>query len=269
MASISASVGSGGVNKPADVLTVEKLLNRWLAAEGEPLLKADGKVDIDMLMAIEAYQERVVGIPNGDGRIDPGGKTWKALDSGQGMTPPLSGAAWWHANQAKYPNSAAVADLAKPFGDNAARFIKAMKDAGASVTVSSTRRNATRAHLMHYSWKVAKGLFAPKDVPALADLGIRWDHGDLAKSKKGAQEMVDLFDIAFQPSLTSLHIEGRAIDMTIGWNGTLAVKDAKGAVQKIGAPRNGEANAQLHAVGASYKVLKLLSDPPHWSETGR
>jgi hypothetical protein len=268
MAGIGASVGSGGKNLKPDVLTVEKLLNQYLAAQGEPPLNADGLVDVDTVLTIQSYQKNIVGIPNPDGRIDPGGKTWKALDSGQGFGPLLSGAAWWNANQAKYPNSNAVADLAKPFADNAAKFIKALKDAGASVTVSATRRSATRAQLMHYSWRVAKGLIAPKDVPAIPDCTIRWDHGNLAASRKGAQEMVDLFGIAFQPSLTSLHIQGRAIDMTIGWNGTLEIKDVLGKTQKIGAPRRGENNLELHKVGASYKLLKLLSDPPHWSDTG-
>jgi hypothetical protein len=268
MAEIGASVGSGGANKPADVLAVEKLLNRYLAANGEPPLAADGKVDVETILTIQSYQAEVVGIANPDGRVDPGGRTWRALDAGEGLTLPLSGAAWWHANQAKYPNSAAVADLAKPFQDNAAKFIKAMKDAGASVSVSATRRNATRAKLMHFSWKVAKGLIAPRDVPAIPQCAIRWDHGDLAKSRKAAQEMVDLFQIAFQPSLTSLHIEGRAIDMTIGWNGTLSIQDATGKDHAIGAPRDGAANTQLHKVGATYKVVKLVSDPPHWSDNG-
>jgi len=268
MASISASVGSGGVNKKADVTIVQKLLNQYLAAQEEPPLPTGGAIDPDTILTIQAYQQDVVGIATPDGKIDPGGKTWKALDSGEGFVPTLSGAAWWNANQMKYPNSAAIADLAKPFGDNAAKFIKALKDAGASVTVSATRRSATRAQLMHYCWKVAKGLIAPKDVPAIAGCPIRWDHGNLTKSRKGAQEMVELFGIAFQPSLTSLHIEGRAIDMTIGWNGILKIKDASGKEASLGAPRNGNDNTQLHKLGATYQVIKLVTDPPHWSDNG-
>lgn len=268
MASISASVGSGGKNLKPDVLTVEKLLNRYLAAHGEPPLTADGTVDIDTILTIQSYQKDVVGIANPDGKIDPGGKTWKALDSGQGLTAPLSGGDWWRANQAKYPNSNAVADLAKPFGDNAAKFIKALKDAGASVTVSATRRSQTRAALMHWCWRVAKGLDTPQAVPLIPGCGIGWDHGNLAASKAAAQEMVDLFGIAFEPALDSRHIQGRAIDMTIGWNGTLAIKDATGKVQQIGAPRSGDANTDLHKIGAGYKLIKLLTDPPHWSDDG-
>jgi hypothetical protein len=80
--------------------------------------------------------------------------------------------------------------------------------------------------------------------------------------------MVDLFGIAYQPSLTSLHTLGRAVDMTIGWNGTIQVEDAKGKKHPLGAPRSGESNTKLHEIGATYGVKKLLSDPPHWSDNG-
>lgn len=268
MATISASVGSGGVNKQADVVTVQKLLNQYLAGQGEPPIATGGTVDPDTILTIQTYQKDVVCLGNPDGRIDPGGRTWKALDSGQGFGPMLSGAAWWQANEGKYPTSRAVEDLAKPFQDNTAAFIQALRDAGATVKVSATYRHPTRAHLMHYCVKVAKGQIAPDKVPAVADCAIKWDHGDLAKSKKGAQEMADLFGIVFPASLTSLHIFRRAIDMTIGWNGTLKIKDATGKTVEIGAPRNGNDNVQLHKVGATYKVMKLATDPPHWSDNG-
>ncbi len=287
MASISGSVGSNGVNNKADVVTVEKLLNKFLTVQGEPLLNADGFVTVDTILTIQSYQSKICGHANPDGRIDVGGGTWKKLDAGVGLSPGptpapapapapapgpapsnLSGAAWWHANQAKYPTSHSVDDLKSPFRENAAAFIKAMKDAGASVSIGATLRHPTRAHLMHYCVKVAKGQIAPNKVPAIAGCDIQWDHGNLAASKKGAQEMADLFDIAFPASLTSLHIFARAIDMTISWAGRLAIKDANGAVKNIGAPRNGKDNAALHKVGASYKVFKLVSDPPHWSDNG-
>lgn len=266
---IGASVGKSGVNDLADVIVVQHLLNDWLAATGQPELNPDGDCGARTIAAITAYQAQVVGLPKPDGLVTPGGKTWIALSSGQGSQASLSGAAWWNANQAKYPNSDQLVDLAAPFRDNAAAFINALKGAGAKVTVSATRRNRTRAHLMHYSWRVSRGEVAPKDVPAVAGLAIRWDHGDLAKSKKGAKEMSDLFGIAFQPSLTSLHIEGRAVDMTIGWTGTIQIKDRTGKKWPLADPRTGDANTDLHKVGATYGVIKLLSDPPHWSDNGR
>jgi hypothetical protein len=266
---IGASVGKGGVNDLADVLVVQHLLNAWLGATDQALLPTSGSCGALTITAITAYQGKALAMPKPDGLITPGGKTWTALAAGTGIPPLLSGAAWWNANQAKYPNSAAVADLVQPFRGNVTAFLKAMQGAGASVAISATRRNAIRAHLMHYSWCVANGSVAPRGVPALPGLRIQWDHGDLAKSRKGAQEMVDLFQIAFEPSLTSRHIEGRAIDMTIGWNGTLKIKDKAGKARKLEAPRTGDANRDLHAIGASYGVIKLLSDPPHWSDDGR
>ncbi|MEP9361210.1 hypothetical protein [Sphingomonas sp. KR3-1] len=266
---IGASVGKGGVNDLADVLVVQHLLNDWLRFTGQKLLATSGDCDKATIAAIIGYQGKVLAMPVPDGLISPGGKTWLALAAGQGARPPLSGADWWNANQAQYPNSAAVADLIQPFRDNVTAFLKALKDAGATVTISATRRNATRAHLMHYSWCVAKGSVAPNKVPSVPGLAIQWDHGDLAKSKAGAQAMSDLFQIAFEPSLTSRHIEGRAIDMTIGWNGTLKIKDRQGKAREIAtSPRTGD-NPDLQKLGASYGAIKLLSDPPHWSDDGR
>jgi len=47
----------------------------------------------------------------------------------------------------------------------------------------------------------------------------------------------------------------------------LAVKDRGGKLQQIGAPRDGS-NRALHKVGRSHGVVKLPSDPPHWSSDG-
>jgi hypothetical protein len=276
MASISASVGEGGVNNKADVAVVQKLLNAHMAAMGLPPLVEDGLIGGNTNKAIRRYQQMVMGSGAPDGRVDVGGGTWASLSAGASVTPPpapagdaaLSGAAWWHANQANFPNSAKLADLAEPFQGKAAKFIEALKAAGAQVSVSSTRRNEIRAYLMHYCSRVASGEVAPSAVPAKTGCSIKWDHGNLARSKAAAREMKELFNIAFPASLTSLHIKGEAVDMTIGWAGTLSIADATGKVHAIGAPRSGESNRDLHAVGASYGVRKLLSDPPHWSSTG-
>jgi hypothetical protein len=275
MPSIGASVGKGGVNNKADVLVVQHLLNAHVAELGLAPLGEDGGIGDKTNGAIVRYQQLVLGIADPDGRIDVGGGTWKALVAGQGLSPAsapaisqLSGAEWWHANQARYPNSAKLADLVSPFREKAMRFVAALQAAGADVTVSATLRNRVRAHLMHYSWAVAHGTTAPGAVPAVQGCAIVWDHGDLADSKRGAQEMVDLFGIVYAPALTSLHIQGEAVDMNIGWSGTLTIADANGVKHALGAPRSGETNSGLHAVGATYGVHKLLSDAPHWSSTG-
>lgn len=277
---IGASVGKGGINELADVIVVQHLLNGWLTATRQPLVPTTGVCGPLTIEAIQAFQTRMLGATNPDGRIDVNGGTWKKLIAGNAAPTPapaprpapgptaLSGAAWWDANQARFPNTNAVSALVPAFREKVEAFIDALQDAGATVKVSATLRNPIRAHLMHYCWRVANGSVAPKDVPAVAGCAITWDHGDLARSKKGAQEMVDLFGIAFQPSLTSLHIQGRAIDMTIGWNGTIQVRDESGRQRPVSAPRSGDANRDLHAIGATYGVLKLVSDPPHWSDNG-
>lgn len=272
MVEISASVGKSGVNRRADVRIVQRLLAPHAVPLGLPPLGVDGDAGDNTIRAIREYQHQVVGIADPDGRVDPGGRSWKALAAGDGVAVPpdpgsLSGKVWWTANQARFPNSAALADLASPFRENVMRFVDALKAAGATVGVSATLRNGSRAQLMNACWRVSKGTLAPRDVPAIADCAIQWDHGSADASRLGAQEMVDMFQIAFQPSLTSLHIKGRAIDMTIGWTGTIRVKDANGIVRTLGAPRD-NGNPTLQRIGATYGVKKLASDPPHWSDNG-
>ncbi len=181
----------------------------------------------------------------------------------------LSGAAWWRANEAKHPNSRRVEDLDNDFRKGVEAFLAALKDAGATVEIASTRRSAERAYLMHYAWAVAHGEVKAGAVPVREGVAIRWDHGDEAKSKKAAEEMVKLFGMVHQASLTSRHISGKAIDMSVRWKGTLTVKDRAGKAVKIDTdPRDGD-NKELHTVGATYGVVKLVSDPPHWSTDGK
>ncbi len=180
----------------------------------------------------------------------------------------FSGAKWWNAHQAEYPNSARLADLSGTFALDAADFIAELRRAGVSVVVSATLRNKTRAELMFYSFQIAHGKIAPEKVPLISGCDIIWDHGDPDASRIGAQEMVDLFQIVFRPSLTSLHIKGQAIDMTITWASKIKVADKAGKLHEIAGPGNGATSQALHAIGASYRVIKLLSDRPHWSSTG-
>ena len=83
-------------------------------------------------------------------------------------------------------------------------------------------------------------------------------------------EMVKLFSMAHVASLTSNHIIGKAIDMTMSWKGTLVVMRPAPTLWRIETPpRNGQ-NRELHELGATlFDVHKLKSDPPHWSYNGR
>lgn len=74
---ISGPVGQGSTNQPPDVRIVQRLLNDYLAKEGQTQLKVDGLVGPKTLGAITAFQKRSVGIA--DGRVDPMGPTINAL----------------------------------------------------------------------------------------------------------------------------------------------------------------------------------------------
>ena len=281
MPGINGSVGRGGTNRREDVLVVQRLLNRHDLSPLKPL-QIDGIVGPATIGAIEHFQDKVVHMSRPDGRVDPGGRTIRQLRSETGENPQsptpavppakgnLSGAAWWRANQQRYPNSRRIDDLADDFRDNVRRFIDALTAANARVAVSSTRRNATRAHLMHYCWKVANGEIDPSAVPARPGLDIQWDHGTPGPSRRAARDMVNLFNMAHIASLTSNHIRGTAIDMTINWSGDLEIAvpgQASPTLIREG-PRNGAQNRALHDVGRQYGVIKLVSDPPHWSHNG-
>lgn len=183
----------------------------------------------------------------------------------------LSGEEWWRKHQASYPNSRDVNDLAPEFQQNAVRFIGLLRDGGAGVQVSSTRRNAIRAYLMHYSWRVAHNEIDASDVPSMKGVSIQWDHDNAEASISAARQMVDLFNLAYRPSLTSNHIRGLAIDMNIRWTGDLALGPLPDGSTRsvVDGPRNGADNRTLHEIGDMLSVRKLLSDPPHWSHNGR
>lgn len=183
----------------------------------------------------------------------------------------LSGPQW--VNQ--FPESKSPDDLAEPFRSNVNRFLAALKAAGATVSIASTLRPPERAFLMHYSFAIARLKLDPASVPALAGVDIQWVHtdgngkADVAASRNAAEQLVEGYGIVFAPVLKSRHTEGNAIDMDISWQGNLTISDAKSRPVKITTqPRTGAGNARLQAVGASYSVHKLASDPPHWSVDG-
>ena len=85
MSRIAASVGLGGENRADDVKTIQKLLNE----HSLPPLRAldvDGYCGDGTIAAIRHFQESKVGLKKPDGRVDPGGKTLRALLDGPGQT---------------------------------------------------------------------------------------------------------------------------------------------------------------------------------------
>ena len=109
----------------------------------------------------------------------------------------------------------------------------------------------------------------------MVGVDIDWDHGDETKSKNGAKEMVTGFGLAVPPkstnppSLTSNHIAGKAVDMTIKWTGKIKITKKDGTQVEVTYMSNVNGNTALHEAGESYGVKKLKTDAPHWSYNGR
>lgn len=187
------------------------------------------------------------------------------------MPKTLSGQLW----VIKFPNSTSLDDLVDPFKSNVKKFVAALTTAGAAVSINATRRPKERAFLMHWSFRVSQESYDPEKVPEMVGVDIDWVHKD-AKGKKsvdasklGAGQMVDGYDIAYRPVLDSRHTQGNAVDMDISWStAEFKIKDGGGkdVTIKTGAKDGG--NPELHKVGKSYGMVKLVSDPPHWSNDG-
>lgn len=122
--------------------------------------------------------------------------------------------------------------------------------------------------------KIDQDKCKPEDATAMTGVPIEWDHGDLAKSKAAANEMVAAFGLAVPPSsnvapaISSNHITGKAVDMEITWNGKLKFKKKDGTDVEVTHKANVSLNTDLHALGETYGVKKHLSDAPHWSING-
>lgn len=169
----------------------------------------------------------------------------------------------------RYPTSKFIGDLLPDFRECVGRFLQALKDAGATVTVNATYRPSERAWLMHWCCMIGGGGQDPAHVPALSGIDIDWAHGDdFATAKAAAKAMMAEYGIVYPAALESRHTQRRAIDMTISWNGTLSIRDFDGNMHNIASIPCGGTNPELARVGASFGVVKLATDPPHWSQDG-
>lgn len=182
----------------------------------------------------------------------------------------LSGPLWVQ----QFPTSSSVDDLAEPFRTKVRAFLAALSDSGATVRIADTLRPPQRVYLMYWSFAISKNSQNPAKVPLMDGVDIQWMHTDSGgnpdptASVSAAAQMVEGYEIVFKPALTSRHTQGLAIDMAISWQGNLAIRNAAGEPVAISSsPRNGS-NSDLWNVGATYGVIKLATDPPHWSSDG-
>lgn len=186
---------------------------------------------------------------------------------------PLSGIQW----VGRFPTGTSTADLTPAFRVAVDSFLAALDQAGANHRIAATFRPVERAFLMHWSWRISEENFDPRQAPAMNGVDINWAHLDRqgqydeTASRRAAGSMNRAYQSRTRPSLTTHHTRGRAIDMSINWSGDLSIHDANNNVVNITAtPRDGM-NTQLHAVGATFGVIKFIgrNDPPHWSDDGR
>jgi D-alanyl-D-alanine dipeptidase len=176
----------------------------------------------------------------------------------------LSGPQWVD----RYPGDRTTATLVQPFRKQVQSFIFALEAAGAHVKISATFRPPQRAYLMVMAYGIWRHEIEPHACPRRDDVPINWEHPTLRASWEAAKAMVEGYGIVHRPSLTSRHTEGRAIDCTITWTGRIEVVDGEGARRVLSSAKGTMNNPDLHAVGASYGVHKLRTDPPHWSDDG-
>ncbi|MGH7145888.1 MAG: peptidoglycan-binding domain-containing protein [Planctomycetota bacterium] len=183
----------------------------------------------------------------------------------------VSGPAWVR----EFPTSRSTDGLASPFREQVERFLAALAAAGITVVIEAGFRPPERAHLMHFAFRIAREDFDPRQVPVQGNIPIDWAHrradgsADLPRAFAAAQAMVEAYEIVYRPALHSVHCEARAIDLTLDWAGDIVVRDAANhAIPVQGGPRNCN-HPGLHAIGATYGVIKLVRDTPHWSADGR
>ena len=169
-----------------------------------------------------------------------------------------SGAHW----VSRFLGSASLDDLNPTFKAKAGKFIDAIKAAGGAVSIAATYRPRERAYLMHYSSKISLGDIKADKVPAMDGVNIDWVHDSGDESKKAASAMAKGYTIVYPPALISRHTEKSAVDMTITGIVGKKIKNASGEEVEI------KKLSDLNAVGATYGVNKLVSDPPHWSDDG-
>ena len=85
MSRIAASVGHNGENRPDDVRSIQKLLNEHSLPPLRPL-DVDGHAGEKTIETIRHFQSSKLGLKKPDGRVDPNGRTMRALLDGPGSS---------------------------------------------------------------------------------------------------------------------------------------------------------------------------------------
>lgn len=169
--------------------------------------------------------------------------------------PRLSGPHW----AAAFPDSRRLADLEPEFRRRALKFLKALRDAGATLNVRATRRPAQQAYLRHWAWAIAMGGQDPRGVPPIRGADIEWWHGDIPTSRRAAQELLEALQIgsfAVAPALCTGATRGLVLTFRAVWTGSLSIQQAQGDTRQVGSPPRDETHPGLAQVAAGYGVAR-------------
>jgi hypothetical protein len=201
----------------------------------------------------------------------------------------LSGAHWKAIADSRWggatPN---MTELDSGFATDLQAFIDMLAANSITAELTAGFRPKQRSYLFKYSLDVWKGRIAPKDVPAFDDVDIVWDHGDLAASKKGAEDLAKKFGLVGVAAHPSNHNFGTAADMKMDFTQNTDNKityelKGKTVTRKIkvsdearkGHSASGKSisnigGRELSKAGADFGVKRALdNDIVHWSRSGR
>lgn len=123
---LTASVGAKGKNHQPDVERVQALL----LLHGQQPGNAQGICDAKTVAAIERFQRRFMAHP--DGRIDVGGRTWRALIAMPlaHKSPQEAAAKKWSGDPARWSKEQKLESLNPAFREKVERLLKRVKDRG-------------------------------------------------------------------------------------------------------------------------------------------
>lgn len=227
MAKLASSVGKGGKNLPEDVQLVQDHLNRHASAAGFSKLKRTGECDKDTLKAIEAFQT-AIGMPRPDGKVDVGGKTWKALEARE---LPKAEASKGAAKPGKV-----IGNLSGVQSDIVAFVTEVAAFYGKDIRISSGKRDAAdqgRAMFNNWTGNLKRGkLYSYLNANPKIQKELDQLYKDAVEDKTKAGKEADAAKAKFlkicadaAPKL-SLHVAGKAIDVSPKSCMTTAMREA-------------------------------------------
>lgn len=131
---IKHSVGKGGVNKKNDVAKIQRALNIVFPSL---LLGPDGLCGSKTIRRIERFQRRFMQNP--DGRVDPGGRSLKRLNSASPDMQPE-----WSGDSAKWSQNKKLSSLDKRMRPKIERVLTALKEEGYKPKIVYAWRSVTK-----------------------------------------------------------------------------------------------------------------------------